>query len=129
MTEPVVVGLISAAALVLVAIIGLVGRVSFQVTRVRRDTAVTREQVANDHSTNLREEQDSRHTENARRLDDLAEKMDEGFEAMTQEFRALWGKAGSNADRIALLERTGPRPDFAPSPPPSRSGRHRKDTP
>lgn len=124
LSEELIAAIIGAAALVLVALIGLVARVNVQVGRVRRDTAVTREQVANDHSTNLREEQDSRHEENTRRLDDLADRVEEGFTAMTNEFRALWGKAGSNADRILALEQTGPRP-YEPPP----RGRHRKGPP
>lgn len=130
MTEPVVIALVSAAGLVLVALIGLIGRVSFQITRVRRDTAITREQVANDHydetgePINLRVEQDDRHTENTQRLEALAERFDHGFATIIAEIHALWGKAGSNADRIKLLEQTAPPPFSPPA-----SGRHRKETP
>lgn len=95
--------------------------------RVEATTEVVREQVQNGHGTNLREEQDDRHSENTQALADLATRVDAGFEAMTQEFRALWGKAGSNADRIFALEQTGPRPPF--QPPPTRPGRHRRETP
>lgn len=95
--------------------------------RVEATTEVVREQVQNGHGTNLREEQDDRHSENTRRLEELASRVDAGFSEMTQEFRALWGKAGSNADRIFALEQTGPRPPF--QPPPTRPGRHRRETP
>lgn len=121
MSEPVVVALITATSVVLVGVLALVGRVSFQITRVRRDTEVTREQVANDHDTNLRVEQDERHDENAQKLDAILEEV----QHLRGSVRKLWERSDRHTDQIHDLELTGPRPPFSPPP----GGRHRKEIP
>lgn len=63
MSEPIVVAIIGALQAVLIV---LLSRLSHRVTQVKRDAAVTRENVANDHTTNLREESDERHLETRR---------------------------------------------------------------
>lgn len=60
MSDPIVVAIIGAAQALLIV---LISRLSHRVTQVKRDAAVTRENVANDHPTNLREENDERHAE------------------------------------------------------------------
>ena len=60
MSEPVVVAIIGALQAVLIV---LISRLSHRVTQVKRDAAVTRENVVNDHTTNLRDENDTRHAD------------------------------------------------------------------
>lgn len=50
----IVASVVAAVGIIIVAILG---------TRVRRDTRASREQLENNHSTNLREELDERHQE------------------------------------------------------------------
>lgn len=119
MTEQVVIALIGAVALVLAAMIAMIARVNVVITRVRRDSQITREQVANDHDTNLRVEQDERHDENAHKLDVILEEIGH----VRGSVRRLWERSDKHTDQIHELERTGPRPAFSPPPP----GRHRKE--
>lgn len=60
MTDPVLVSLIGFAQAVTVAFVGIL---AVRLGRVRRDTTATREHVVNDHSTNFRDENDTRHRE------------------------------------------------------------------
>ena len=58
MGEPVWIALIVAAQSVMVAMIGVMATV---LGKVRKDTRSTRDNVVNDHDTNMREENDVRH--------------------------------------------------------------------
>lgn len=62
MSDTVIVALIGLSQAVSLAILGLLAK---RVGKVRSDTTATREQVENDHTTNLREENDGRHAETA----------------------------------------------------------------
>lgn len=122
MNEAVIIALISAAGVVLAALVALIARVNIVITRVKRDAAATRENVVNDHPMNMRVEQDERHGENSHKLDTILEEL--GY--VRSNVRKLWERSTLHTDQIHQLERTGPRIPFAPPPP---EGRHRKETP
>jgi hypothetical protein len=63
--------LIAIVGCVQAVIVALVGVVAVRVGRVRRDTEATRDHVVNDHKTNMREENDSRHGETLRNFAEL----------------------------------------------------------
>lgn len=65
-----------------------------------------REQVENDHPTNMRVEQDERHEENGNKLDKILEQLD----AVMGHIVRLWERADSNRERIHAIEQTQPRP-------------------
>lgn len=122
LSEGVVIALITTAGVVLAAIIALIARVNVVITRVKRDVDATRENVVNDHPTNMRVEQDERHDENAHKLDTLLEEI--GY--VRGSVRKIWERIDRHTNQIHDLERTGPRPAFAPPP---IAGRHRKELP
>lgn len=62
MTESVVVAIVTTIGLIVVAVIS---------NRTRQHAKAARDQVQNSHSTNLRDELDTRHVENVGKLDDL----------------------------------------------------------
>lgn len=115
MDRDVTLALIGAGQAIILALIAaagiFLGKVNGKVNKVREDSAVTRDQVANDHSTNLREEQDSRHQENTTTLDTIVKKLDTVQEQIGELFSSdisLHKRAQSNADRIWELEHTRP---------------------
>lgn len=63
MSDAVLIAAVGCAQAVLVALVGVI---AVRMGRVRRDTEATRDHVVNDHSTNMREENDSRHAETLR---------------------------------------------------------------
>lgn len=77
--------------------LALLGLQSKQLGNVKRDARATKEQVVNDHSTNLREEQDRRHRETQRALAWIGQRM--GW---------LTDMAIGNRSRIRDLENTRP---------------------
>ena len=62
MSDPVLISIVGCIQAVTVAIVGVL---AVRIGKVRRDTTATREHVVNDHSTNFRDENDSRHAETA----------------------------------------------------------------
>jgi hypothetical protein len=56
MSEAVIIALISTFGTVLVAILGLLGKLAFDMFQVKKDAAVTKEQTTNSHTTNLRDD-------------------------------------------------------------------------
>lgn len=86
---------------VLVAIVGAVGLLSVALVanRGRQHAKAAREQVENDHATNLRVEGDDRHTEILQRLEGLA-----------SDIRGVRRDIGRIDERVIELERTQPRP-------------------
>lgn len=123
MDRDIALALIGAGQAVLVALIGVaavfLSKVNGKVNKVREDSAVTRTQVANDHSTNLREEQDERHLEATTTLGTIVDKLDEQGRKLDTHGRrlddlfssdtVLHQRAQSNSDRIHDLEKTHPR--------------------
>ena len=79
MTDTVITALIGAAQAVTLAILGIV---AVRFGRVRRDTSAVRDQVENDHNTNLREENDDRHAKIWARLDVILRRLVAGDERM-----------------------------------------------
>lgn len=70
-----------------------------------------RDQVVNGHSTNLREESDERHLENATKLDRLLEVVDGLLEVVHRlegSVTRLWEYRSSDSERIHDLELTQP---------------------
>jgi UPF0716 family protein affecting phage T7 exclusion len=100
----VLIALIAAGPGMVTSVIGAVSLV--KVRRIRQDTAATRDQVENNHDTNLREEADSRHEENKSTLG----RLERGFSAfrreVREEFKALRGDDRDQRDRIHDLEKT-----------------------
>lgn len=85
---------------------------------VKKDVQATREQVVNDHTTNLREENDERHDENTRALRWLARHMLKVLDQVDWLVRT----AHSNRGRIQALEDTDRMRD-------SRRARREQETP
>lgn len=100
MSESVVIALIGCAQAVTVAIVGVLAVV---IGKVRRDTTATREQVVNDHSTNLREENDGRHAETAGWFREL--RRDLG--GIREEIRGLRRDDRELSRRVTNLEQKG----------------------
>lgn len=113
MSEPVIVALVSAAALVLVATIGLIARVNVQVTRVRRDAAEAKDQVTNDHSKNLRHELDDRHAETR----GWFRRLERSIGGIRDDHRLTRIELHDLSERVSSLEHleiTKPRPKGSP---------------
>lgn len=68
MNDAVLVAVIGALALIIAA---LIARILPDIRSAKHDAAAAREQVENNHSTNLRVEQDKRHSANTSRLSQL----------------------------------------------------------
>lgn len=100
MTEPVLIALIGCAQAVTVAFVGVL---SVRIGKVRRDTTATREQVVNDHTTNFREENDSRHNETRGWFREL--RRDVG--GIRQDIRQLRDDDHELAVRITHIEQKG----------------------
>lgn len=107
----------------LIATAGSVAAASFAIIAARRakhardDTRVIKAEVKNDHKTNLREEADERHTENARKLDQIIETTDD----LVKRVKKLEGDEDDQTKRIERIEKTWPRSRFAPP------ARHREE--
>lgn len=106
MSESVIIAAISAMGLVLVALIGLVGRISVKVTRIGKDAAVAREHVANDHfdaegnPINLRVEQDERHQELLDRIDSVSTHTNQQFDGVRSDIRGIRRDVGRVTDHV-----------------------------
>lgn len=101
MTEGVWIALIAAGQGI---VVGLFALLSVRIGAVKKDVALVKHEVKNDHKTNLRDEQDTRHNENARKLNWLVRAMDGvlgDLEYLTNGYR-------SNRARIENLEQTIP---------------------
>ena len=81
--------------IVVTAVVGLAGIVIPLLLSAKRDAREARVQVKNNHGTNLREEADDRHNENARKLDWL-------IASVTY----LLERSNAHGDSIAELEDT-----------------------
>lgn len=115
MDNDIALALIGAAQAIILALIAaagiFLGKVNGKVNKVKEDSAVTRDQVANDHTTNLREEADERHHENTATLGSIVRKLDTVQQQVAELFSSdinLHRRAQSNADRIWELEHTRP---------------------
>lgn len=85
----------------------------------RDDTRVIKEEVKNNHDTNLREEADERHAENKAFLTQIIETQAEHGERLER----LEGSEETQDQRIERIEHTWPRSQFMPP------ARHRKEEP
>lgn len=102
MSDLVVIALITAVQAVTLAVLGILAK---RVGNVRRDTTATREQVVNDHTTNLREENDGRHAETAAWFRELRRDLGgirEDIRGIRSDHRALSGRV----DRIQTKGRS-----------------------
>lgn len=105
---------------VLAAIIGVVGGllttylgiVAKRLGAVTRDVAAVKHEVKNDHSTNLREEQDQRHGENTAKLDqilDVVGWLAQGWIENREDITTVLEHTGQgNTRRARRLARTRP---------------------
>lgn len=100
----IVIALLNGLALVVVAIIGQ--SVRGRLKRVEKDGAATRTQVENNHDTNLREEADERHEENAGHLRQIV--LDIG--GLRADVRALTARVDRQDLRQDEFEHTQPKP-------------------
>ena len=64
-----------------------------------------KDQVVNGHSTNMREENDERHSENGEKLDRILEELKHLKESVGR----LWIRSDKHTDKIHELELTQPR--------------------
>lgn len=68
------------------------------------DAAVIKREVKNDHQTNMREEQDTRHAENGKKLDQIiSTQRDHG-----QRLQRLEGSEEAHDERLQIIEHTIP---------------------
>lgn len=88
----VIVALITTTQGIVLAVLGIVAS---RVNRVKADAAAVRDQVQNDHATNMREEADERHRENAGML-----------RWLVNEVATIRALVGANTSRITTLEDT-----------------------
>lgn len=100
MTDAVLIALIGCAQAVTVAFVGVL---TVRMGKVRRDTTATREQVVNDHSTNFRDENDSRHAETRGWFREL--RRDVG--GIRKDIRQLRDDDHELAGRISRIEQKG----------------------
>lgn len=100
MSDPVIVALIGCAQAVTVAFVGVL---AVRIGKVRRDTTATREHVVNDHTTNFRDENDSRHDETRGWFHEL--RRDVG--GIREEIRGLRRDDRAIAERVARIEERG----------------------
>jgi len=95
--------------------------------RIDRNAAITRDNVANDHETNMREENDERHEVNVKVLHEIKSAIGgirDQLRHLTEADLILTRRADRQAEKLEELERTNPPHQLAPS-----GGRHRKETP
>lgn len=100
MSETVLVALIGSAQVVTVTLLGILAA---QLGKVRRDSTATREQVVNHHTTNFRDENDSRHRETRGWFNDL--RRDVG--GLRKDIRQLRDDDHELAVRITHIEQKG----------------------
>lgn len=97
MTEGVLVAIIGGTQAVVVA---LISALMVRFNKVRRDTQATRENVVNDHTINLRDENDQRHVEVTRALRDIGRDIG----GVRQELRGLRETDRALDRRVTTLE-------------------------
>lgn len=110
MSEGVLIALIAAGPGMVTAALGALSLV--KVRRIRQDTAATRDQVENNHDTNLREEADERHEENAGLLRQLVTTVNgvvRDLGGIRAEIRALRDDDADQRERLHDLEVTQPK--------------------
>lgn len=100
MSDPVLISIVGCIQAVTVAIVGVL---AVRIGKVRRDTTATREQVVNDHTTNLREENDGRHAETASWFKEL--RRDLG--GIREEIRGLRRDDRALERRVTKIEEKG----------------------
>jgi hypothetical protein len=98
---------------------GIAWLASRRAKHARDDTRVIKEEVKNNHQTNLREEADERHAENKALLTQIIETQADHGDRLER----LEGSEETQDERIERIEHTWPRSRFAPP------ARHRKDEP
>lgn len=112
MTEAIWIALLGTVQAISVAVIGVLG--TFLVRRVgamQSDVAAVKHEVKNDHKTNMREEQDERHHDNSKKLDqllDLCAWLVRGWtenRADIHELQEHTGQAGTRRARRLAAER------------------------
>lgn len=101
MTPDVLTTIVLAAQGVIIAFIGYLAK---RLTVVKKDVATVRHEVKNDHSKNLRVEQDERHESNAKKLNWLVQAM----EGVLDRVDFLTNGYHANRSRIWDLEHTQP---------------------
>lgn len=95
-------------AALITAIGAIVLGVLYVVVKLRKlaaDLGLVKHEVKNNHDTNLREEADDRHNENARKLDALLDLT----ASNTRQIAALTGQVNSLFGRLHTVERTQDR--------------------
>lgn len=100
MSEAVLVAIITGVQAVTLGVLGILAK---RIGNVRRDTTATREQVVNDHTTNLREENDGRHAETTGWFREL--RRDLG--GIREEMRGLRSDDRALSRRVTKLEQKG----------------------
>lgn len=115
MSESLLIALVGAGQVIIVALLGTLGPILLRrVKRVERDTRVVKGEVKNDHSTNLRVEQDTRHTQNTRKLNVIMRLLGNGaatLETMKEDIAYLRKFGHENRQRIEQIEEnTTPHP-------------------
>ncbi|WDH80214.1 hypothetical protein PTQ19_07220 [Microbacterium esteraromaticum] len=109
MTEGVLVTIITAGQAIILALIGLLG---VRLGKVKRDVSAARWQVENTHDTNMREENDSRHAETKRWIDDLSDNFTDQIKTLAKDLGGMRAEIRGDrethralADRVTHLER------------------------
>jgi len=102
---------------IVVACINGVIAVVVLVLGVRPNNKVNKvkDQVVNGHKTNMREENDERHNENAEKLDQIINTQKSQGREITRirnNLGKLWERSDKHTDQIHDLEMTGPRPNL-----------------
>lgn len=88
-----------------ISIFGLVASVTLPpLINARKDAAVVREQVQNTHETNLRDDQDGKHSAVMDAVEALATKMDRKFDAVGSEIRGVRADVGRVAHQGMLTQ-------------------------
>jgi hypothetical protein len=100
MSDPVLISIVGCIQAVTVAIVGVL---AVRIGKVHRDTKATRVQVENDHTTNLREENDGRHAETAGWFREI--RRDLG--GIREEIRGLRSDDRDLGKRVTNLEQKG----------------------
>ncbi|MDN4598838.1 DUF2746 domain-containing protein [Leifsonia virtsii] len=113
------VSVISGSATVTASLIaaGVAWLASQRAKHARDDARIIKEEVKNNHQTNLREEADERHEENKSLLNQIIETQADHGERLER----LEGSDETQDERIERIEHTWPRSRFMPP------ARHRKE--
>lgn len=89
----------------IISIFGLVASVTLPpLINARKDAAVVREQVQNTHETNMRDDQDGKHSAVMEAVEALATKMDRKFDAVGSEIRGVRADVGRVAHQGMLTQ-------------------------